>query len=302
MDILMGAYEMLIRVCLAGGDLAGAERAVQAMEAVQDSSGIPLFRPWIDGLWVDLWLAQGNVAKAADWATHASGHCGDLAYSREGASLALVRVYLAQRQYGPTLALLTALLGHAERVARVGSIVSILALRVAALQASGATHEALRVLHRLLILAEPEGYLRVFLDAGEPMRQVLQAMLAAKYPPAPLAPLPPALASYAHGVLAAFAGGRRREVAQASPATVDPAPPPASPMPTHAARPLPEPLTGREQEVLRLLAEGASNKEIAGQLVVSLATAKKHVASILGKLGAENRTQAVARARSLSLL
>ena len=63
-----------------------------------------------------------------------------------------------------------------------------------------------------------------------------------------------------------------------------------------------EPLTQREQEVLHLLADGASNQDIANQLVVSLATAKKHVASILSKLGAENRTQAIARARSLSLL
>jgi LuxR family maltose regulon positive regulatory protein len=66
--------------------------------------------------------------------------------------------------------------------------------------------------------------------------------------------------------------------------------------------PLPEALTPREQEVLQLLAQGASNQEIARQLVVSLATAKKHVANILSKLGAENRTQAIAHARSLSLL
>jgi LuxR family maltose regulon positive regulatory protein len=71
---------------------------------------------------------------------------------------------------------------------------------------------------------------------------------------------------------------------------------------SQATQQLLEPLTQREQEVLYLLAEGASNQEIARQLVVSLATAKKHVASILSKLGAENRTQAIARARSLSLL
>jgi LuxR family transcriptional regulator, maltose regulon positive regulatory protein len=78
--------------------------------------------------------------------------------------------------------------------------------------------------------------------------------------------------------------------------------PPASSLSSQAAQQLLEPLTQREQEVLRLLAEGASNQEIARQLVVSLATVKKHVANILSKLGAENRTQAIARARSLSLL
>ncbi len=66
--------------------------------------------------------------------------------------------------------------------------------------------------------------------------------------------------------------------------------------------PLLEPLTPREQEVLRLLAEGTTNQEIAERLVVSLTTVKKHVASLFLKLAAENRTHAVARARELSLL
>ena len=78
--------------------------------------------------------------------------------------------------------------------------------------------------------------------------------------------------------------------------------PPTSSPSSQVAQQLLEPLTQREQEVLHLLADGASNQDIANQLVVSLATAKKHVASILSKLGAENRTQAIARARSLSLL
>src|SRR5947209_17377412 len=110
MAILMGAYEVLVRVGMAQGDLAGAEQAVRAMEGVHQSAGIPLFRPWIESLWVQLWLAQGNVTKAADWAAHTSYRQEDLAYSREGTYLALVRVYLAQQQYTPALQLLTALL------------------------------------------------------------------------------------------------------------------------------------------------------------------------------------------------
>ncbi len=302
MDILMGAYEVLSRVCMAQGDLTGAEQAVREMERVNQSAGIPLFRPWIESLWVNLWLAQGDLMKAADWAEHTSYHQDALFYSRESAYLALARVYLAELRYPQALQWLAALLSSAEQVARVGSLISILALQVAALQASGATQEALHVLLRLLTLGEPEGYMRVFLDAGVPMQQALQALLTTKHMRASISPVPPALASYARTVLAAFEGEQRQEVTEETIPPVSKALPPASSLSSQTAQQLLEPLTPRELEVLQLLAEGASNQEIARQLVVSLATAKKHVASILSKLGAENRTQAIARARTLSLL
>jgi len=300
MDILMVAYEVLVRVCIAQGDLIGAEQAVREMERVNQSAGIPLFRPLIEGLRAHLWLAQGDLTRALDWAEHTPYRQEVLVYSREIAYLALVRVYLAKLQYTPALQLLTALLSSAEQVSRVGSMIAILALQVAALQASGATQEALRVLDRLLTLAEPEGYRRVFLDAGEPMRQALQAWLETS--PMQKQDVSPALASYAHTVLAAFACEQRQIVQQEIIPPVSKALPPTSSPSSQVAQQLLEPLTQREQEVLHLLADGASNQDIANQLVVSLATAKKHVASILSKLGAENRTQAIARARSLSLL
>jgi LuxR family maltose regulon positive regulatory protein len=237
--------------------------------------------------------------KAAVWAEHTTYRQEVLEYSREIAYLALVRVYLAQQQYTLALQWLTALLSSAEQVSRVGSVIAILALQVAALQASGATQEALRVLLRLLTLTEPEGYLRVFLDAGGPMQQALQALLTTKHMQYDISPVPPALASHAHTVLAAFACEQRQIVQQETIPPVSTALPRPSSL---AAQQLLEPLTQREQEVLHLLADGTSNQEIARQLVISLATAKKHVASILSKLGAENRTQAIARARSLSLL
>jgi LuxR family transcriptional regulator, maltose regulon positive regulatory protein len=302
MDILMSAYDVLVRVCMAQGDITGAEQAVREMERLNQSAGIPLFRPYFESLRVHLWLAQGNLTQAVDWAEHTPYHQEVPLYSRESAYLELARVYLAQQRYPLALQRLTALLSSAEQVARVGSMISILALQVAALQASGATQEALRVLLRLLTLAEPEGYLRVFLDAGETVQQALQALLTTEHMRASISPVPPALASYARTVLAAFASEQHQIVQQEAILPVSKALPPASSPSSQAAQQLLEPLTPREQEVLRLLAEGASNQEIARQLVVSFATAKKHVASILSKLGAENRTQAIARARSLSLL
>lgn len=299
LDILMGASEVLLRVCLAQGDLDGAEHAIREMERVYHSTEIPLFRPWVESFWVHLWLAQGNVRKAADWAEHTPYRQEVPSYSREGVYLALARVSLARQHYPDALQLLRALLSSAEQVERVGSILAILALQVAALQASGARQEALRVLCRLLALAGPERHLRVFLDAGEPMRQALQAMLVAPHVLPDSSPVPPALASYAATVFAAFEGEQRQEVTE----EIIPSVSQALPRPSAQAVPqLFEPLTPREMEVLHLLAEGTSNQEIARQLVVSLATAKKHVASILSKLGAENRTQAIARARAFSLL
>jgi LuxR family transcriptional regulator, maltose regulon positive regulatory protein len=258
MDILMVAYEVLVRDCIAQGDLTGADQAVREMERVNQSAGIPLFRPGIESLWVHLYLAQQRYPQALQW--------------------------------------LAALLSSAEQVARVGSMIAILALQVAALQASGATQEALRVLLRLLTLAEPEGYLRVFLDAGEPMQQSLQAFLKTSHMQQNGYPV---LAFYARTVLAPFEREQRQE---GTPETISPGSKALPRSSSQAAQQLLEQLTPRELEVLHLLAEGASNQEIARQLVVSLATAKKHVASILSKLGAENRTQAIARARSLSLL
>jgi len=294
MDILMVAYEVLVRVCMAQGDLTGAEQAVREMERVNQSAGIPLFRPWVESLWAHLWLARGDLTRAVDWAEHTPYRQDALFYSRESAYLALVRVYLAQQRYPQALQWLTALLSAAEQVARVGSMISILALQVTALQASGATHEALRVLDRLLTEASPEGYMRVFLDAGEPMHQALQALLTTEQHT-----VSPVLASYAHTVLAAFACEQRQIVQQE---TIPPASKALSRPSSQAAQQLLEPLTPREQEVLHLLAEGATNQEIADHLVVSLTTVKKHVGSLLLKLAAENRTHAVARARELSLL
>lgn len=294
LDILIGAYEVLARVYLAQGDQASAEQVVRELEQVHQSAGIALFQPVIDSLRVQLWLAQGHLTRAADWADHSTSRAEVRFYNRESDSLALVRVSLAQRQYPQALQLLTALFSEAAHVTRVGSMIPILALQVAALQASGATDEALRVLPRLLTLAEPDGYVRVFLDAGAPMHQALQAWLTAERETAS-----PVLAAYAHTVLAAFASERPETATEQRIPLVSAALPRAL---AHAASPLCEPLTSREQEVLHLLAEGATNQEVADHLVVSLTTVKKHVGSILLKLSAANRTQAVARARELSLL
>jgi len=294
LDILIMAYHVLLRVYIAEGNLNSAEQVVYEMEQLHRQTSVPILRPWIEGLQIHLWLAQGKLTQAVDWAEHTPYRRENLAYSREVAYLPLVRVYLANRQYTEALELLSGLLSRAEQVSRVGSIIPILALQVAALQGSGKMQEACHVLERLLTLAQPEGYMRAFLDVGEPMHSALQAWLKTSQQTAS-----PALVSYAQKILATFEGEQRPDV-QASPMLSTSKS--GSPASSQAAQQLLEPLTPRELEVLHLLAAGATNQEIADQLVISLTTVKKHIGSLFLKLAAENRTHAVARARELSLL
>jgi LuxR family maltose regulon positive regulatory protein len=150
-------------------------------------------------------------------------------------------------------------------------MIRILALQALARQARGDLDQALSTLERALILAEPEGYVRTFLDAGEPMAGLLSQILSGDVAP-----------GYVARLLGAF--GQEAEL-----------PPPAMAS-------LVEPLTEREVEVLRLLVAGLSNAEIAEELVIAVSTVKSHVNHIYGKLGVESRTQAVAKAQELLLL
>ena len=135
--------------------------------------------------------------------------------------------------------------------------------------------EALGLIESCLALAEPEGYIRIFLDAGEPARELLAAYLRSAAPGHKL---------YAQKVLDAFSPSGEAG---------SPGPQPAG---------LVEPLSGRELEVLQLMALGKTNQEIARQLIVAPGTVKAHTASIYRKLDVANRTEAVARARQLGIL
>ncbi|MGH3301658.1 MAG: LuxR C-terminal-related transcriptional regulator, partial [Streptosporangiaceae bacterium] len=205
-------------------------------------------------------------------------------YPREPGYLLLARVLIAQSDPAPALTLLQRLLYAAIGQGRAGSIVEIQALRALALAACGDDAGALSALTEALTLGCRHGYIRVFADEGAPMRALLAQL------PAPQPGQPPAARGINPGYLAAL------ERACSQPDAVPP-------RRGAAAQPgLIEPLTDRELEVLRLLAAGMSNQRIAHDLVVALDTVKKHVTHVLSKLGAANRTEAVARARQLSLI
>ncbi len=194
--------------------------------------------------------------------------------------MTLARVRIAQGRDDPAgpllleaLHLLDRLLVDAEAKARVGSTLEILILRALALSAQNDRHGALTTMERALTPAAPEGYIHLFLDEGAPMQALLRQIHIHMHG---------SVQGYVATLLSAFSGQ------QAS----------TSPRPNS----LVEPLTEREREVLRLLLEGASNREIARRLVLSINTVKRHIYNICGKLGVQSRTQAIVKARVLDLI
>jgi LuxR family maltose regulon positive regulatory protein len=272
----------------AGGDPAGALDAMD--EAVRASPGPPpgLLNP-IPARRARLLLAQGDLAATVRWTQENNLNEDDEPdYAREPGYLVLGRVLLAQGRPDRALVLLDRLYAAAAAQDRVGSLIEIGALRALALADCDRDADAVNALAGALTLACPQGYVRVFADEGPPMAALLTRLIAAQRAGSGLSGLSgfQAAASVPLGYLA-----RLRSAFGAEPAA-----------PNAAAVPgLIDPLTSRELEVLQMLAAGKSNQAIAGQLVVTLDTVKKHVSHLLGKLGAANRTEAVTRARELGL-
>jgi LuxR family maltose regulon positive regulatory protein len=283
---LATALAVIARIRHAYGDAAGALEAMgEAGQAGPSPQVIPLLNP-VPAQRARLLLAQGDVRAAAQWATAAGLSPDDEAdYPNEPAYLVLARVLLAQGDPGPALTLLQRLLDAAAGQGRTGSIIEIQALRALALAARGDHAGALGALAEALTLAGRPGYVRILAGEGAPMRALLASLSAAR----------PGQQHAARRIDPGYLAALLRACSQA-----DAVP---TPRRSGAAPPgLAEPLTDRELEVLRLLAGGKSNQRIAHDLVVALDTVKKHVTHILGKLGAANRTEAVARARDLGLI
>ena len=268
----------------ATGDPAGALEAIgEAGRAAPGPAG--LLNP-VPAQRARLLLAQGDLAAAARWTQETGlGADDEPDYPREAGHLALARVLLAQSQPGQAFALLDRLHTAAVSQCRTGSVIEAGALRALALAASGEQAAAVAALAAALRLACPQGYVRVFADEGPPMAALLGRLIAAQRSGHAAAGVP-------LGCLA-----RLQRAFDAQHAVRHPGQDTAAAIPG-----IVEPLTARELEVLSMLAAGSSNRAIAGQLVVTLDTVKRHVTHILGKLGADNRTEAAARARELGLI
>jgi LuxR family maltose regulon positive regulatory protein len=273
----------------AQGDPTAALAAIDEAERVAPGPGVTSLANPVPAQRARLALAQGRVGDAAAWLRDRGVGLDDQpSYPREPEHLVLARVLLAGNRAEEARDLLGRLHALAAAQQRTASVIELRALQALALRAAGDQRAALEALAEALTLAAPEGWLRVFVDEGAPMAALLRklAVTAAKGQ-SPAAPRP--AGPYLDRLLAAF------ELAGL----------PVLPSPSRGgAAPggLVLPLSGRELEVLRLLADGGSNRAIAEELVVTVDTVKSHVTHILDKLGAANRTQAVTRARELGLL
>lgn len=222
---------------------------------------------------VEVWLAQGQIDAAVTWAAALGFSANappspDRLNQHEPAYLILAGMHLAQERPAAALALLQPLLIAAEQGQRIGRLIVMLVLQARAYQLLGDTSAALRVLERALKLARPEGYLRVFIDGGTPIGEL---------------------------VLRIYRRTGRRNAYLYQLLQAGAAPPAASAT-------LPEPLSTREQDVLDLLATGLTNRAIADRLMIAPSTVKWHLNHLYAKLGVQSRMHAVARARELGLL
>jgi LuxR family maltose regulon positive regulatory protein len=227
-----------------------------------------------------LYLAQGQPHLASAWA---DGYrkLGPTEYSRDFEELTLARVFLMTQEVSAAQELLDRLQTTAESGARTSSVLEIMLLRSLAYRLEGNENAALESLEGTLTLAEPEGYVRTFVDEGEPMADLLSAAAERGIAPGSgIATDSGAAADYAGRLLEALGRG-----------------------PVAADRPtLLEPLSERELQVLKLLGTDLTVPEIAEHLVIGVSTVRSHVKSIYGKLAVHSRYEAVVRAGELKLL
>jgi LuxR family maltose regulon positive regulatory protein len=283
----LDSYVAMARVCQARG------KSAEAIQLIQRA--IEIARAWSDASFADefltlhmvrLWVHQGNLQQAESWARQppffTTDHALRVLYEVE--ALTLARVRLAQERFDEALTILEPVSASAEKGKRTRHIIETLLLQALAYNGRGEAPQAIRSLTQALTLAEPEGFVRIFADEGAPMAALL-GQVASRKPP---------VSAYARQLLLAF-GDWRLEIGDSK---NDSSQSPISNLQSLMI----EPLSPRELGVLRLIAEGQSNQDIARTLIISTGTVKVHTRNIYGKLGVGSRSQAIAKARELGLL
>ena len=264
-DVLVACQVFRARLCLARGDVAGAATIlVEAKQSVRDHN-YEHQAPAVAGEQVLVLLQQGDIAEAADLA------------EKHGPPIALARVQLVKGEPSVALALLEPVLRQAEERGWDDQRLKVLVLQTLAFGAAGDVSRAYETLEQALALAEPGGFVRIFLDEGPQMVRMLYEAAARGIAPA-----------YTKKLLASKSvtdtGQTRRATYQVDQSD------------------LPEPLSEREIELLQLISDGLSNRDVGDKLFISLHTVKAHTRNIYAKLEAHNRTEAVAKARAFGLL
>jgi LuxR family transcriptional regulator, maltose regulon positive regulatory protein len=302
MDLLVRGELLAARLEMAKEDISTAELSLQKVEALIEQEGLVNHAPAMIALRVQWWLAQVNLAEATKLAAQTTLSPEAWNPLRKGEVMMLVRVYLAQQQYAKAIETLERFSQHLDRPGDIETALEFLALYVVTLHQGGKREQAIHVAARLLALTEPEGAIRVYLDAGLHMKQALITLLKVpqdtESPPASV----PISRIYISRLLAAFEQEEWRSThgREASSATTHKTLP-HSPQRADPQTPF-EPLSPGEQRVLRLLVAGQTYAEMAEVLVVSPNTIKTQISSIYRKLGVSRRAEAIARTSQLHLL
>jgi LuxR family maltose regulon positive regulatory protein len=268
-SLLVDGYLILAEVCLTAGNLAGAMEAVGKARAAGPDLP-PTYQHYIGAYEAPIHLARGDLAAASRWAAESGlGVEAEVAVRLKRVGIAFADVLVAQGRKGEAMRLCERMLAVSEAAGAIGYVVPLLARQALILNDQGRAEEALEKLSRAVALAEPENRLGAFIRLGGNLAGLLRNVAARG-----------CAVEFVNRLLAAI------ESRSAS-----------------GGRPgLAEPLSDRELEVLRLVAVGLSNRQIASHLVLSEATVKKHINNIYEKLSAHKRTEAVALARELGLL
>ena len=263
----------LARLQFSLGQVEAALETVTGLERqIEGRIILPAQRSQLQALKIRLWLAGGEADRAVAWATGLNP-LPPLSFVREPELIALARVWIADGRLEGAGELLHRIAEAAAVDGREGRLLEIDLLQAVVLDRLGQREAAVETVGDCLRRAAAEGYVRLFLDEGAPVRELLAATVRSSRPEE---------TGYARRLLALF---------------------PSSPKGVaHSGQDLVEPLTPRELEVLHLLCEGHANRTIAERLTITVSTVKKHAGNVYGKLGVDSRAQAMVRARELRLV
>jgi LuxR family maltose regulon positive regulatory protein len=281
---ILSGYAILAHIYLSCGEYDAARSALQQVKqfgmSINQPTSIHYYSLFTTIDQVRFWLASGEMDHATRWAKEldiGERHGNPFVHERE--EVAYVRVLLAKHQPVQALTRLEPLLVRATTGQRWGHVIEIRLLQALAHQMCQKEIQALDALSEAVRLAEPEGYIRSFVDEGAPMGTLLYHLRKRDRKSGPTPYLDTVLAAFQQEIMEQIQVGEQTK-----------------------AQALPDPLSQRELQVLQLIAQGASNQEIAQELALAIDTVKRHVSHIFSKLGANNRVQAVKQARNLSLL
>jgi len=283
-------YILLARVKQAQGDMEAAHRFIQrVLQITTQSDVVKLDKIRAAAQQARLWLIEGNMPATLRWAQE-RGLCTETVlddlqitepidifrhyHRRLFEYVVFARVLIAQQQAGIALALLERLLVIMEQFGLGGRVIELQILKALAFQVRGDMDQAMQALECALTLAEPEGYIRIFVNEGKSMTPLLRRVAA------------PGTTHYAAKLLKALEAEEKGEHKGEEASTFR----------------LIEPLTEREIEVLRLLITDLASGEIGLELGISVNTVRFHIKNIYGKLGVRRRASAVHRAKELGLI